>query len=207
MDADLAMFTNAQFLDFDGMNGDLQSSGFGAEGQGAAPEGADMKSLDFDLSGTTLILFTSYTPFMLLFICSTLPLGERQVVISSGSSTTQPRCIFNAYQDTRTAFSATPRAWHVYPPRILVQHPHCSSQQLSSNSARIRNHASRASSLPNDGDMSRVGPPRLTAFTLPTKPDKVVCTRRLVRWYPRFPCAATAVSLCNITPEVKKQLC
>jgi hypothetical protein len=98
MDDELAMFTNAQFLDFDGLNADLQSTGFGAEGQGAAPESADMKSLDFDLPGTTSILCTSYTPSMLLFICYVLPLSERQVVISSGSSTTQPRCVFNAYQ-------------------------------------------------------------------------------------------------------------
>lgn len=51
-DAELAMFTNTQFFDYDlGQDTDLQSTNFGVDGQqdgqAVAPDSVDMKSLDF----------------------------------------------------------------------------------------------------------------------------------------------------------------
>ena len=50
-DADLAMFTNTQFFDYDlGQDTDLQSTNFAVDGQdgpAVAPDSVDIKSLEF----------------------------------------------------------------------------------------------------------------------------------------------------------------
>jgi hypothetical protein len=77
LDDDLAMFTNTQFFDFDlGQDADLQPGNFdGRGGETIAPEGVEMKPLDFSLQGTFLscLLLHIYIP-----ICSFLRRRARQ---------------------------------------------------------------------------------------------------------------------------------
>lgn len=77
LEDDLAMFTNANFFDFDmGQDTDLSVNNFGVEGTSApsvAPEDINLKS--FDLANGKLFCCLSFAYLLSFFICAERPLG------------------------------------------------------------------------------------------------------------------------------------
>lgn len=72
LDDDLAMFTNTQFFDFDlGQDADLHFDVDGRPGHTVAPDGVEMKALDF-VQGEHMaeFSFSSYDYFYIPELCS-----------------------------------------------------------------------------------------------------------------------------------------
>lgn len=93
-DAELAMFTNTQFFDYDlGQDTDLQSTSFGVDGQdgqAVAPDSVDLKSLDFMNSEFSFPDFNNFPQPSFDNAAPLPPINTSQAVYPASSSAGSP---------------------------------------------------------------------------------------------------------------------